>query len=203
MTDREFEITNDHLTLLRNAHWSWNDCEFGAPTIDPKRPYGNSSVIRDIAELLDIDLDDLDRDREDELSELHRETLTVLDIALATGSFAPGTYRYRADGWERVGDGATVLDVRMGENDAGAATIREYLTALLTALWSTGEGFSGKRPFGNSGWDWDLIAALAKAGRITATFDEDGLLDRLDSDQERKGQRLIAEAIRALGQVGR
>lgn len=203
MTGREFKITDDHLKLLRNAHWRWDDCEFGAPTVDPKRPYGNSSVIADIAELLDIDRNDLDHEDEEGLSELHRETLTVLMVGLSTGSFAPGTYQYRADGWERVGDGASLLDVRMGDNDAGADTIREYLTALLIALWSGGEGFSGKRPFGNSGWDWDLISALAKAGHIVAMFDEDGYLDRLDDAEERKGQRLIAEAIRELGRAGR
>ena len=30
----------------------WNDCEYGAPTIDPKRPYGNSDVEHEIIAIL-------------------------------------------------------------------------------------------------------------------------------------------------------
>ena len=32
----------------------WDDCEFGAPAIDCKRPYGNSDVYNDIAKILEI-----------------------------------------------------------------------------------------------------------------------------------------------------
>lgn len=101
----EFTVTADHLTLLRAAYLRWDDCEFGAPAIDPKRPYGNSDVIGDIAELLDIDLEELDGyegDRSEELRDLHRETLTVLQLAIATGEFREGTYRRTVDGWERI-----------------------------------------------------------------------------------------------------
>lgn len=38
------------------------------------------------------------------------------------------------------------------ENDAGAKTIGEYLKKLLLTLWDEEDGFSGKRPFGNSSW---------------------------------------------------
>lgn len=44
--------TADHMTLLRATYWNWNDCEFGAASMDPKRPYGNSDVDGDLAELL-------------------------------------------------------------------------------------------------------------------------------------------------------
>ena len=47
-----FEVTLDHIKLLRRMYVSWNDCEYGAPEINPKRPYGNSSVALDIAEIL-------------------------------------------------------------------------------------------------------------------------------------------------------
>jgi hypothetical protein len=89
-----------------------------------------------------------------------------------------------------------ILDTPMQDNDAGAATIRRYLVALLVALWHEGEGFSGKRPFGNSGWEWDLLAALAKAGHVSGKFDEDGYLEEVD---QVAGERMIAEAIEALG----
>lgn len=43
-------------------------------------------------------------------------------------------------------------------------TIRDYLKGLLDSLWTQGEGFSGKRPFGNSGWRHDLYRPLIAAG---------------------------------------
>ena len=45
-------------------------------------------------------------------------------------------------------------------------TVREYLHKLLETLWIEGEGFSSKRPFGNSGWENDLIIPLVKAGFV-------------------------------------
>lgn len=95
--------------------------------------------------------------------------------------------------------GRQVLDVPIADGDSGATTIRGYLCALAAAVWSDGEGFSGKRPFGNSGWQWDVYAALVKAGLITGTFDEYGGLD--DADTE-KGDQLIAAALKTLAERG-
>ena len=47
-----FLLKQEHLTLLKRAYVSWNDCENGAPTINPKRPYGNSDVAHAVAEAL-------------------------------------------------------------------------------------------------------------------------------------------------------
>lgn len=91
-----------------------------------------------------------------------------------------------------------VLNLPMQENDAEAATVREYLVALLDQLWSRGEGFSGKRPFGNSGWQYDLYLPLIQAGMIQGTIDDDGYIDDVD---ETAGDRLILEAIAQLGAV--
>ena len=44
-------LTEQHITLLRNACVYWEDCETGAPGIDPKRPYGNSGVASDVTDL--------------------------------------------------------------------------------------------------------------------------------------------------------
>lgn len=93
---KQFTLTENHVTLLRAMHVGWQDAETGAPEIDPKRPYGNSSVARDIAELLGIigKNDDLDLSRagEDELLALHRETQWALQVVLSTGGFVPGLY---------------------------------------------------------------------------------------------------------------
>lgn len=112
-----FEVTAQHLTLLRAAYVSWNDDEFGAPSIDPKRPYGNGDVYRDMAELLDYPNWEAD-DREysplerDELARLHKETATVLQIILATGEMRPGRYRaepYQATTWRRAEEGTSAV----------------------------------------------------------------------------------------------
>lgn len=95
--------------------------------------------------------------------------------------------------------GQQVLAVTMGPNDADATTIRGYLAALAGAVWGEKECFSGKRPFGNSGWDHDLYAALVSAELISGVFDEDGYLEEVDSD---KGDKLIVAAIKALAEQG-
>jgi hypothetical protein len=91
--------------------------------------------------------------------------------------------------------GQQILDTPMEANDALAETVKGYLVALLASLWREGEGFSGKRPFGNSGWDGELYAALVKAGYITGSFDEDGYLESAD---DADGDRLISLAIKTL-----
>lgn len=87
-----------------------------------------------------------------------------------------------------------ILDLPMDENDAEAKTIRDYLKALLTALWEQEEGFSGKRPFGNSGWTWDVYRALVKGGAIKGKIVEGDLVEH---DQD-AGDKLIYAAIRSL-----
>jgi hypothetical protein len=94
---KQFEVTDDHIKLLRRAYVGWDDCEFGAPAIDCKRPYGNSSVHSDIAEILDItpaasDGDEFSQEQYDQMERLHKETQTVLQIVLSTGTMKAGTY---------------------------------------------------------------------------------------------------------------
>lgn len=110
MTDKNyFEIKKEHLTLLKNANIIWEDCEFGAPAIDCKRPYGNSSVEVDIFEILygepksimkidgkeyNIDIEDFEmpQELEDKIIKLHEETVTALQIILQTQKFEVGKY---------------------------------------------------------------------------------------------------------------
>lgn len=89
-----------------------------------------------------------------------------------------------------------VLACPMTDNDAGADTIREYLVVLLASVWHGREGFSGKRPFGNSGWEYELYGALADAGWIDCTRDSDGDITTVD---KRAGDKFIDSAIKALG----
>lgn len=88
-----------------------------------------------------------------------------------------------------------VLNLPMDDNDANAKTIREYLAKLLAELWQELEGFSGKRPFGNSSWEYELYKPLIKAGLVDGELDEDGGIDRVDHGH---ADLLIAQAIQAL-----
>ena len=109
-----FRLTEQHITLLSRAYVEWEDAETGAPAINPKRPYGNSSVAEDVAEILGIDLPDEDDHADareevlDKLLDIHRDTATALQIILATKDFTPGVYRkakqYDSRSWVRVED---------------------------------------------------------------------------------------------------
>lgn len=92
-------------------------------------------------------------------------------------------------------DPRTVLATPMGKNDAKAETVGAYLTALLREVWREEEGFSGKRPFGNSGWQWEVYLPLVKAGFVAGQLDEDGYLEDVDQDA---ADELIHAAIDAM-----
>ena len=106
-----FLLTAQHLKLLRNAHVDWDATEYGAPAIDPKRPYGNGDVEADVCRLLGWNKEGDDgsqlcwssRQRQTAMS-IHRGTETALQIILALGVWPlPGMYRridrYDAMSW--------------------------------------------------------------------------------------------------------
>lgn len=110
---REFRLTEDHLKLVRAMYVGWQDCETGAPEIDPKRPYGNSFVAGDVIEILGwADVENDDDPQRDKALELHRETETVVAIILARAGepTLPGLYRNEARRpwlrplWKRIGE---------------------------------------------------------------------------------------------------
>ena len=71
--------------------------------------------------------------------------------------------------------GKQILDLPMDwADDHKVKTIRDYLKKLLSTLWEKEESFSGKRPFGNSGWQYDLHEPLVRGGAIKGTIDADG-----------------------------
>lgn len=89
-----FELKREHVLLLQNAYVSWNDCETGAPTIDPKRPYGNSYVEGDVAKILGIEGEGEDGEltwaQEEVCREWHGETLDALqEIVHRAGELLP------------------------------------------------------------------------------------------------------------------
>ena len=84
-----------------------------------------------------------------------------------------------------------VLTCPMGENDADATTVGDYLIKLLQGVWEEEEGFDGKRPFSNSGWQSEVFYALARANLIESTTDKYGETDYDDT----AGGELVANAI--------
>jgi hypothetical protein len=77
----------------------WNGDENGAPTINPKRPYGNSNVEMDVAEILGFELFEdadgcyhLSADQRRLVEKYHNETKTALQVVLSTGQFKAGVY---------------------------------------------------------------------------------------------------------------
>lgn len=120
-----FEILPEHLTLLQNMYVGWQDCEYGAPEIDPKRPYGNSDVEGDILEILAGQRNtsknlrkitiagveykigengEISDNLRSELSRLHHETETALQLCLKFGEFKTGTFKRKNawSEWERA-----------------------------------------------------------------------------------------------------
>lgn len=90
-------------------------------------------------------------------------------------------------------DLSLVLSCPMIDNDANAKNVGEYLHSLLFTLWEEGEGFSGKRPFGNSGWEYDLYKPLIVGGFVEGEIDEEyGDFISVDS---KAANKLIFECI--------
>lgn len=108
-----FLMKKDHITLLSKMYVGWQNCDFGAPEIDPKRPYGNSDVEMDIAKILELELFEdsggekhLSKEQYKMIVKLHKETETALQIVLSTQSFKEGLYeldqKYLSTSWKLV-----------------------------------------------------------------------------------------------------
>ena len=82
---------------------------------------------------------------------------------------------------------------------SGEITLKEYFKLLLLTLWEEDEGFRGKKPFGNSGWKWDVIHVLAKAKLVKgdATQYSDGDIEFNNVDYK-AGEKLIKQAIKEI-----
>jgi hypothetical protein len=70
-------------------------------------------------------------------------------------------------------------------------TIRDYLCELLIEVWEERETFSGKRPFGNSDWEYDLYKPLVKNGIVEGKMDD----DHISNVNEKQANNLIRSLI--------
>ena len=90
---------------------------------------------------------------------------------------------------------ADIIDLPIGYNDADTDTIGGYLRALLRQLWIEEDGFSGKRPFGNSGWKAPVEEALISGAFVNGKLDEEGFISKIDSSAS---DTLMLEVIKEL-----
>lgn len=111
---KELIVTENHLKLLKNFYIGWEDTEFGAPCIDPKRPFGNSSAFSDMAEILGFELADDEKQPEfyrkqcDSLLKGYHELQDCLQILCTNLKLEPGKYvlkdEYDVKSWRKVND---------------------------------------------------------------------------------------------------
>lgn len=110
-----FLVTPQHLALARRLWVVWYDGEdwgYGAPGASRHRPYGNSGVLEDIAEIIGYRKPDLEKgerytpEEKRYLEGLHHEMHLVLQIILHTGQMKPGVYKMPklGDDWAAVED---------------------------------------------------------------------------------------------------
>lgn len=110
-----FEVTCEHLKLLSEMYVSWYDFEYGAPSIDCKRPYGNSDVVGDIAKALEWDSSFLfenkdeysySKEAESMARKIHLEMKKVLQILIDNFGIETGVYQRvkYAGKWKLIGD---------------------------------------------------------------------------------------------------
>ena len=80
-----------------------------------------------------------------------------------------------------------ILKLRFYSDDLGKEiTIKKYLKLLLIKLLQETECFDGKRPFGSSGWTYDLGECLRENGIIPTIKDSDDCNGYLTSDFNKK-----------------
>ena len=117
-----FEITKNHLKLLKHAYTGWNDCEFGAASIDCKRPYGDSNVYGSMmtipgwatkvvidGKVYEYDAEEMWNNTDklaEKLNKLHEDLRVVLQICFERQKFETGIYEtaedWHASGWRKV-----------------------------------------------------------------------------------------------------
>jgi len=98
MADREFELCQEHLDLLSSGNCTFDSsCETGSAGFECKRPFGNSYVVGDIAELLGIKPDDEEEgftsDEESGLLAWYYELPDAMNIIFTLRTFKLGVYQ--------------------------------------------------------------------------------------------------------------
>lgn len=110
MSVKRFQLTDEHIALLtgNGRVWiEWDHAMNGAPCMDAKRPYGNSDLPRDIADILGWEYDPEEGVSNEQFARalrLHNQTQMALEVILNARTFEPGTYQTGPWGvdWKRI-----------------------------------------------------------------------------------------------------
>jgi len=139
---REFELTEDHITLLANSVFMHDDSySYGAVKIDPKRPYGNSGyrIYFDIGEMLGIEPEgktdqhggtEFTKEQTISMDRIHIELETAIEIIHTNKSFACGTYFYSIDAgrWIASDDMPDYVDIKSDNDETPKLTKYKLLS---------------------------------------------------------------------------
>ncbi len=87
-----------------------------------------------------------------------------------------------------------LLDMEF-QSELGKITLRKYFLRCMKEFWNDGEGFSGKRPFGNSGWQWDIYRGMIVNKWIEGTLDENGYIKEMSDENKKEAHRMIYNAL--------
>jgi hypothetical protein len=100
MSKERFRINENHLKLLNRLHFEWCADDYdGYPTVNSKRPYGNSDVLDDVAEIIEMPVMEDDdgkshypKGTKAKCKQYHEEMATVLQIVSSTMQVSAGLY---------------------------------------------------------------------------------------------------------------
>lgn len=86
-----------------------------------------------------------------------------------------------------------ILELPVMRWDLGdTLSMKQYFERLFIKLWEEPDSFSGHRPWGNSGWKWDIFVTLIKHKVIEGELDEDGCVKEVN---EKAASKFIADEI--------
>lgn len=182
--EQHFNLTDDHIKLLREFVVIWDLSEAGAPVIDPGRPYGSTDRYSDMARIVGLTNGiPLSTEQKAILDQLYQDMTSAFEIALQHARLTPGDYSYQA---------APEIDEETGDISAEPGkTVTFHITdAHLKLLngangvwleyWKT-LGINSKRPYGDmTAFELDMANILdipvENGGNLT--------LDQLDHLQQ-------------------
>jgi len=105
-----FDLTEDHVKLVRQFNIQLGSSYEGWPCVDGKRPFGNGDWVNDVAAIIGIEKIETDdgfvwpKGTTDRCTKICGDLCQALQVILASGSFEPGKYEADEyhDNWVNV-----------------------------------------------------------------------------------------------------
>lgn len=83
--NRPFDLSPQHIALMRKSRFIWDFEEKGAPALDPAKPFGEANLMAQLAQVFG-------RGKPAALAVRHVEMVAALRVALRQGTIRPGAY---------------------------------------------------------------------------------------------------------------